>query len=51
MFKFIFEISLLLLLSFLDPKISFFIGNKRGGGEGGGFAEHDITPEGSQEQT
>ena len=51
MFEFIFEISLLLLLSFLNPKISFFIG-KRGGGGGGGFcAEREVTQEESREQT
>ena len=45
MFEFLFEISLLLLLSFLNPKISFLIG------EGGICAEHDVTQEGSCEQT
>ena len=40
MFKFIFEISLLLLLSVLNPKISE-----------GACAEHDVTQEGSHEQT
>ena len=46
MFEFIFEISLLLLLSFLNPKISFSIGR----GEGV-CAERDVTQEGSREQT
>ena len=46
MFEFIFEISLLLLLSFLNLKISFFIG-KRGEGV---CAERDVTQEGSREQ-
>ena len=46
MFEFIFEISLLLLLSFLNPKISFFIG------KGGRVcAERDVTQEGSREKT
>ena len=49
MFEFIFEISLLLLLSFLNPKISFFIG--KGGGRGDLCAERDVTQEGSCEQT
>ena len=47
MFEFIFEISLLLLLSFLNPKISLFIGNWGGGV----CAERDVTQEGSREQT
>ena len=45
MFEFIFEISLLILLSFLNPKILFFI-------EKGGVcvcAERDVTQEGSRE--
>ena len=46
MFEFIFEISLLLLLSFLNPEILFFIG------KGDGVcAERDVTQEGSREQT
>ena len=49
MFEFIFEISLLLLLSFLNPKISLFIGNWR---EGGCVcAERDVTQDESREQT
>ena len=47
MFEFIFKISLLLLLSFLNPKISFFI--VKGGG--GTCAERDVTQEESREQT
>ena len=40
------EISLLVLLSFLNPKISFFIG------KGGRVcAERDVTQEGSREPT
>ena len=50
MFEFIFEISLLILLSFLNPKISFFIGKGEGGG-GGVYAKRDVTQEGSREQT
>ena len=46
MFEFIFEISLLLLLSFSNPKISFFIGKRAGV-----CAEPDVTQEGSPEQT
>ena len=42
------EISLLLLLSFLNPKISFFIGKVGGRGI---CAERDVTQEGSREQT
>ena len=46
MVKFIFEISLLLLLSFLNPKISFF------NGKGVGVCtERDVIQEGSREQT
>ena len=37
---------LLLLLSFLNPKISFFVGK---GGDGGVCAERDVTQEGSRE--
>ena len=44
------EISLLLLLSFLNPKISFFIG-KIGGSVCDVCAERDVTQEGSREQT
>ena len=40
------EISLLLLISFLNPKISFFI-RKAGGGGGVVCAEHDVTQEGT----
>ena len=40
------EISLLLPLSFLNPKIPIFIGN----GGGNVFAERDVTEEGSQEK-
>ena len=47
MFEFIFEISLLLLPSFLNPKIPLFI--RKGGG--GVCAERDLTQEGSREQT
>ena len=36
----------LLLLSFLNPKISFFVGK---GGDGGVCAERDVTQEGSRE--
>ena len=43
------EISLLLLLSFLNPKISFFTGTGRWGG--GVCAERDVTQEGCREQT
>ena len=46
MFKFIFEISLLLLLSVLNPKIPFFIGKKGGGGRV--CAERLVTQEGSR---
>ena len=47
MFESIFEISLLLVLSFLNTKISCFIGK-----EGGGVcAQRDLTQEGSREQT
>ena len=42
------EISLLLLLSFLNPKISFFIGKVGGRGI---CAERDVMQEGSREQT
>ena len=42
------DISLLLLLFFLDPKISGFLGD---GGRGGVCAECDVTQEGSHEQT
>ena len=42
------EISLLLLLSFLNPKISFFIGK---GWVGSVCAGRDVTQEGSREQT
>ena len=45
MFEFIFKISLLLLLSFLNPKISFFIRKWRDV-----CAVHDVTQEGSLEQ-
>ena len=45
MFKFIFEISLLLLLSVLNPKIPFFIGKKGGGRV---CAERLVTQEGSR---
>ena len=45
MFEFIFEISFL-LLSFLNPKISFFIGKEGGGGV---CAVRDITQEWSRE--
>ena len=44
------EISLLLLLSFLNPKVSFFIG-KIGGSVCDVCAERDVTQEGSREQT
>ena len=40
MFEFIFEISLLLLLSFLNPKMSFFIGK---GGRGVGCFCSNLT--------
>ena len=46
MLEFIFKISLLLLISFLNPKISLFIGKS-----GGVFVERDVTQEGSREQT
>ena len=45
MFEFLFEISLLLLLSFLNPKILFSTG------KGGVCAEHDIMQERSRERT
>ena len=47
MFELIFEISLLLLLSVLNPKIPFFIGKKEGRG-GGVCAERVVTQEGSR---
>ena len=47
MFEFIFEISLLLLLSFLNLKISYFFLEKAGGV----CAERDVTQGGSREQT
>ena len=47
MFEFIFEISLLLLLSFLNPKHLFFIGK----GCVCVCAELDVTQGGSREQT
>ena len=43
------EISLPLLLSFLNPKISFLLG--KGAGRGDVCAEPDVTQEGSREQT
>ena len=47
------EISLLLRLSFLNPKISFFIGKMDGGGGVGGgvCAERDVAQEYSRKQT
>ena len=47
MFEFIFEISLLLLLSFLNLKISFFIGK----GVGDVCTERGVMQEGSRKQT
>ena len=44
------EISLILLLSFLNPKISFYIG-KIGRDVCDACAERDVTQEGSREQT
>ena len=44
------EISLILLLSFLNPKISFYIG-KIGRDVCDACAARDVTQEGSREQT